>query len=197
MNSILAALLGMTALGTMAVFHLDTKVDKLLVETSKLQDRVLVLEEREPAVHFHFPEVTIEKTKEKIKYKQIDVFCMAKNIYHEARGEDIKGQYAVAMVTLNRIKNKKYPNTVCEVVMDPYQFSWANNRKIRWTRPKGKDWNEALHISEQVIKHGYRLKGLEQANYYHADYVNPNWKREDKMITKIGQHIFYSSARIK
>ena len=32
------------------------------------------------------------------------------NIYHEARGEPEPGKYAVAAVTLNRVKSKKHPN---------------------------------------------------------------------------------------
>jgi hypothetical protein len=45
-----------------------------------------------------------------------DLNCLTKNIYHEARGEPVDGQYAVAEVTMNRVASKHYPNTVCDVV---------------------------------------------------------------------------------
>lgn len=135
------------------------------------------------------------KTRQSVDYVKLDVFCLAKNIFHEAGIEDELGKYAVAQVTLNRMKNPKYPKTVCEVVMDPFQFSWANDRKIRWTRPKGSSWNESVKIAENVLIHGYRVKGLEKANYYHADYVNPRWKKPEAKIAKVGTHIFYASAR--
>jgi len=134
-------------------------------------------------------------TKEKINYKHIDLFCMAKNIYHEAGIEDFIGQYAVAQVTLNRLKSKKYPNTICDVVMDRFQFSWANNRNIRWTHPKGPLWEQAKIIAEDVILNGTRVKGLENALYYHADYVKPHWKNPEAKIVKLGTHIFYSHTK--
>lgn len=204
MNALVTPLIGMTVLGTLAVVHLDNKVNTLLEQTSKLTDRVLILEE-EPAVVNVFVEnpkpqpqkqsLSIEKTQERITYTKLDMFCMAKNIYHEARGEPMKGKYAVAQVTLNRMKNPKYPSTVCDVVMDPFQFSWANDRKQRWTHPRGAEWEEAKRISEKVLQGGYRVRGLESANYYHADYVDPNWKKPEAKLAKVGAHIFYSKAR--
>lgn len=137
----------------------------------------------------------VVKTKQTVEFVKLDVFCMAKNIFHEAGVEDELGKYAVAQVTLNRMANPKYPKTVCDVVMDPFQFSWANDRKIRWTRPKGATWNESLRIAEKVLIKGYRVQGLEQANYYHADYVAPRWKKPEAKIAQVGTHIFYASAR--
>lgn len=137
----------------------------------------------------------VVKTKESVEFTKLDVFCMAKNIFHEAGIEDELGKYAVAQVTLNRMANPKYPKTVCEVVMDPYQFSWANDRSIRWTRPKGTTWRESLKIAEDVLIRGHRVKGLEKANYYHADYVDPRWKKPEAKIAQVGTHIFYASAR--
>lgn len=139
--------------------------------------------------------LTVVKTNQRIQYKRLDVFCLAKNIFHEAGVEDTLGRYAVAQVTLNRMQNPKYPSTVCDVVMDPWQFSWANDRSVRWTRPRGTTWEQSVAIAERVIIDGYRLQGLERANYYHADYVRPRWKKPEARIAKIGTHIFYASAR--
>ena len=61
--------------------------------------------------------------------KPIDInqmHCLATNIYHEARGESIKGKSAVAHVTMNRVTSNRYPNTVCEVV---YQAEMRINWK--------------------------------------------------------------------
>jgi len=137
----------------------------------------------------------IVRTNGRVNYTKLDVFCLAKNIFHEAGVENDLGKYAVAQVTLNRMRNPKYPSTVCEVVMDPYQFSWANDRSIRWTRPKGRIWEQSLQAAENVLIRGYRVRGLEQANYYHADYVSPRWRNPEAKIAKVGTHIFYASAR--
>jgi len=137
----------------------------------------------------------IVKTDKRIAHKDIDVFCMAKNIFHEAGVEDRMGKYAVAQVTLNRMRSTRYPNDICHVVMEPFQFSWANDRKIRWTRPRGASWEESRRIAEDVIKNGARVKGLEMALFYHADYVDPRWRKPEAKIAKVGAHIFYAAAR--
>ena len=141
------------------------------------------------------PKLQIQRTGQRIKYKKVDLFCMAKNIFHEAGVEDALGKYAVAQVTLNRIENPKYPSTVCGVVMDHKQFSWANDHRIRWTHPRGKSWEESMLIAKRVLAGGYRVRGLETANYYHADYVDPYWKKTEAKVAKVGAHIFYASAR--
>src|SRR5919106_4678476 len=51
--------------------------------------------------------------------------CLARNVYYEARGEPIAGQYAVAEVTMNRKASPRYPKTVCEVVYQKEAFSWT------------------------------------------------------------------------
>lgn len=133
----------------------------------------------------------IVRTDTPIEHVDIDVFCLAKNIFHEAGIEPEEGKYAVAQVTLNRVDNPKYPNTICEVVMDPYQFSWTNDRSKRWTRPKGPNWEESKRIAEKVIHQGYRYQGLENVSYYHADYVQPKWALAMDVRGQVGRHIFY------
>ena len=41
-----------------------------------------------------------------------ELYCMALNIYHEARADHIAGQYAVADVVLNRVEDTRYPNSI-------------------------------------------------------------------------------------
>ena len=200
-NFIAGVALTMTALSSLAMYHLNSEVNELLDRTSKIEDRVLVVEETPQVVIVEAPpepptpRLQIHRTNQRIAYKKLDVFCLAKNIFHEAGIEDKMGKYAVAQVTLNRIDNPKYPDTVCDVVMDRFQFSWANDRSIRWTHPKGKLWEESKEIAEKVLAEGYRVKGLERANYYHADYVKPKWKKPEAKIAQVGTHIFYASAR--
>ena len=45
-----------------------------------------------------------------------ELHCLAKNVYHEARGESKAGKLAVAHVTLNRVHSDEFPDTVCGVV---------------------------------------------------------------------------------
>lgn len=141
------------------------------------------------------PHIAVVNTGKRMNYIRLDIFCLAKNIYHEASVESRLGQYAVAQVTLNRVKSNQYPNTICDVVMDPWQFSWANKKSIRWTHPRGPLWENSKKIAENVILRGKRVMGLENALFYHADYVRPRWRKVDARIAKIDRHIFYTSAR--
>jgi spore germination cell wall hydrolase CwlJ-like protein len=51
--------------------------------------------------------------------------CLAMNVYHEAKNQPFEGQVAVAQVVLNRVEDKRFPNTICEVVeQGPVYESW-------------------------------------------------------------------------
>jgi spore germination cell wall hydrolase CwlJ-like protein len=132
---------------------------------------------------------SLVKTNEKIDYTDKDVFCLAKNIYHESRGEPTIGKYAVAQVTINRVNNPKFKDTVCGVVYEPKQFSWANNKKTRTHIPKGDAWRESITIAEKVLN-GVRINGMDNALFFHSTSVNPRW-RGFKKISTFGRHIFY------
>jgi N-acetylmuramoyl-L-alanine amidase len=124
--------------------------------------------------------------------------CLARNVYFEARGEPAAGQYAVAEVTMNRMASGRFSDTVCGVV---YQKRWdpLRNRYVgafSWTEldtgpiPNGEEWQQAWNVAEAVY---YRKNAavLEDALFYHATYIKPEWAREKRKIARIGNHIFY------
>ena len=124
--------------------------------------------------------------------KQID--CLAENIYHEAGYEPREGKEAVALVTLNRTQDPRFPKDICGVVkqktISVCQFSWfCKNVSIR-----NKDvYEEAQNMAVYVYANYENLKDITKgALYYHADYVNPRWKLEK--TTVIGRHIFYKES---
>lgn len=116
-----------------------------------------------------------------------EVKCLAENIYHEARGESIIGQLAVAKVTLNRVKSKKYKNTICQVVNQYKQFSWTNS-SIKY-KEKDEDWIIIYELARTLLKPGVEFLIGFKATHYHAKSVNPGWGFEVYAI--IGNHIFY------
>lgn len=115
------------------------------------------------------------------------VECLALNVYHEARGEPLAGQYAVAEVTLNRKASLGYPKTVCEVVYQKSAFSWTAQAV---GRPAGGEWRRALKVADDVY-YQRRAAMLPGVLHYHATYVQPAWSRERKRVARIGRHIFY------
>lgn len=118
----------------------------------------------------------------------VSIRCLARNIYHEARGEVYEGQVGVAHVTLNRVYNSRWPNTVCGVVYQRKQFSWTLEEPLYETNKKS--WMLALSIAEQVV-YGIERDPTYGANHYHADWMTPWWVNPDKRTIKIGHHIFY------
>lgn len=127
--------------------------------------------------------------------KQLE--CLSRNIYWEAASESFEGKVAVAQVTMNRVESGKFGTGVCGVVYQKNiiyekvicQFSWAceHGAKIKPVHPRL--YTESEEVAKKVLLENFRLPSLSNAMYYHADYVNPGWKKPK--ITQIGHHIFY------
>jgi spore germination cell wall hydrolase CwlJ-like protein len=140
---------------------------------------------------------------------QSEIECMAKNIYFEAAVESTAGQLAVAQVTLNRVKSKHYPNSVCEVVYegpkhangimkrDRCQFSWYCDGKDDEVRNKGKLWNTAQSLAKYVLSRQKDLIDItDGALFYHANYIDaPRWTQRKEVHASIDQHIFYGKNK--
>ena len=121
--------------------------------------------------------------------KWADVECLAKNIYHEARGEGLAGKIAVAQVTVNRMESKRFQNTICGVVYAPSQFSWTLDKRKRVRDQRA--WQDSVQIARAVLTHAVRLPDF-PALYFHTPQVNPRWNRNKTVVARIGNHIFYS-----
>ena len=138
-----------------------------------------------------------------------EVICMAKNIFFEAAVESTAGKLAVAHVTLNRVDNKRFPNSVCEVVYegphytgangqlypvrDRCQFSWYCDGKGDDPREGSRLWEDAQELAKYVLLRSEELPDItDGALFYHASYINvPNGWNKKKVTTKIDTHIFY------
>ena len=116
--------------------------------------------------------------------------CLAMNIYHEARGEVVEGQIAVAHVTLNRVEHAEWPNNICDVVYQPKQFSWTFMIKDQ-TPSENKAWSQAKVIARDVMI-GNVDDPTEGATFYHATYVNPSWADQMEVSKIIDKHVFYT-----
>lgn len=117
--------------------------------------------------------------------------CLLRNIFFEAGVEDIKGKIAVAQVTWNRVKAKRWGSSVCDVVYAKKQFSWTLEKKKLTKQPQGKLWEESVKAKELFLN-GQRVKGVEDSLHYHTDYIKkPVWTKQMPVSVKVGQHIFY------
>ena len=129
-----------------------------------------------------------------VSYSEKDEACLARNIYYEAGVESEKGKYAVAQVTLNRLKTKRWGDTICKVVYAKAQFSWTLKKKLH--TPAGKAWDDSQWIAHRALR-GDHVPSLTEAQFYHADYVKPRWRDPKAQITQVGAHIFYTKAKSK
>lgn len=123
-----------------------------------------------------------------------EINCLALNVYFEARGESEVGQRAVAWVTLNRVADPNYPDTICDTVWEPGQFSWTEDGKS----DKPKDmyaYATALYIAYDVLTEYHHADDpTEGAVMYHSTKVKPYWKAKYKKVNRIDNHIFYKEV---
>lgn len=137
--------------------------------------------------------------------KPSDLQCLTATVFFEARAESPKGQKAVADVVLNRTKHPAFGGTICDVVRQPYQFSWVKNdnrsRKLLngdLTGFKAQDrasyWEAHLIAGEALAENYKPLLPLHVVSF-HNNTVTPNWSTKMNRYAKIGSHTFYSFKR--
>lgn len=132
--------------------------------------------------------------------------CLTANLYYEARGESELGMKAVAQVTMNRVKAKGFPSSVCAVVFQPRQFSWTHkkshkdiqkalNGSTAHLQPKDR---QAYHLAYKTAKKALSgvllVPQLKDSLYFHAKGANPYWNSRFKKRATIGAHVFYSKG---
>jgi spore germination cell wall hydrolase CwlJ-like protein len=114
-----------------------------------------------------------------------NITCMADAMYHEARGETVRGKIAVGYVIINRI-NRGYGSDPCEIVSAKNQFSWF--RKRRGTIRENDKWIECYELCKYLIVNQPQ-DPTNGSIFFHGKTINPNWKYKRTVI--IGNHIFY------
>lgn len=115
--------------------------------------------------------------------------CLADNLHAEARGESLAGIKAVANVVLNRVKSNRWPNTICKVVYQYKQFSWANNYHAR--HPTNVVYTQHVQLVVSKAIAGKLRDNTGSATHYHTLAVKPHWRKRLVRTKTIGFHVFY------
>ncbi len=121
--------------------------------------------------------------------------CLSEALYFEARGESVKGQFAVAEVILNRVDSARFPGSVCDVINQgtgrkyACQFTYTcDGHKEVIAEPKA--FQRVAKVAKLMLSGAPReLTG--GATYYHTNAVRPRWSRKFARTTTIGVHHFY------
>ena len=126
---------------------------------------------------------------------ETDLACMAVAIYHEARGEPLEGQKAVASVVLQRaLVPERWGDRPCDVVR-PVQFSFMTSRygfpRIDNEAGWQVSWGRALGVAARTLVQG-PMPELRGADHYHATYVDPYWGKLFPQVAQIGKHLFFA-----
>jgi N-acetylmuramoyl-L-alanine amidase len=131
----------------------------------------------------------IQEARELQDTERREFFCLALNIYHEARGESLRGQQAVAHVVLNRRKNGKFPSSICAVVWQRSQFSWTV-RPVGSLYPRdAAAWERSQRVAFEAMK-GISNDPTNGATHFHTRSIRPGWSFRGKTRFAIGAHVF-------
>ena len=104
----------------------------------------------------------------------------------------------MADVVLNRVADRRFPDTICDVVFQGAekrrgcQFSFACDGSMK-KATEIRSWDQAEALADLVFR-GFRPPLTRFATFYHADYVDPYWAKVFDETTVIGDHIFYRPA---
>lgn len=112
-----------------------------------------------------------------------DLYLLAKCVHAEARGEPYTGQVAVAAVILNRVASPDFPNTISDVIYQPWAFTAVNDGQIS-LEPDQTAYNAARDA----------LNGWDPTYgclyYYNPTTATSQWIYSRQTVVQIGEHIF-------
>jgi len=186
----LSLLMGSTAMA-------DTPVKRLFEQERQALGRI---SGEIRASYLQRPEVELEYSKDWLARQQVSQGgdqwrCLSEALYFEARGESVKGQFAVAEVILNRVDSEEFPDTVCGVVHQ------GTGRKYACQFTYTCDGHDEVIANPAAFRQVAKVARLtldgaprqltDGATHYHTRAVNPRWARVFPRTATIGVHHFY------
>ncbi|MGR3374531.1 cell wall hydrolase [Pseudooceanicola nanhaiensis] len=121
--------------------------------------------------------------------------CLAEALYFEARGETVKGQFAVAEVILNRVESPAFPNSICGVIHQgtgkkyACQFTYTCDGVEEVIR-EPRAYQRVAKVAAAMLAGAPRAL-TDGATYYHTTHVKPRWANRFAKTASIGVHEFY------
>lgn len=124
-----------------------------------------------------------------VQLNEREIMCMSTAIYSEARGESLISKVAVGQVILNRVYHEKHPDSICEVVYEPWQFSYIERAKPDYN---SKAWKDSVKAA--VHTQAYLVDDVTYGSTMYANFnlVTPRWDFSKlEKVGKVGAHTFY------
>jgi spore germination cell wall hydrolase CwlJ-like protein len=146
------------------------------------------------------PEIGIDYSREWLSQQRVGMLdretqCLAEALYFEARGETVRGQFAVAEVILNRVDSTAFPDTLCGVIHQgtgrKYQCQFTYTCDGNSDNIANKDAFDQVSRVARLMVDGAPRRLTDGATHYHTRAVNPRWARVFPRTATIGVHHFY------
>ena len=129
------------------------------------------------------------------------LYCMTEAMYYDARNQSVKGQLAVGIVIVNRVRSYRWPSNICSVVHEGHykrgfpihdrcQFSyWCDGLPEEMEDERA--WQTAQGVAYIVLTRNVVIKGMENITHYHHKDINPDWAKDLEYCGTIQDHMFY------
>ena len=121
--------------------------------------------------------------------------CLSEALYFEARGETVKGLFAVAEVIMNRVDSRAFPNSLCGVIHQgtgkryQCQFTYTCDGNPEVIHEPAA-YRRVAKVAQAMID-GAARQLTNGATYYHTTAVYPRWAARFVRTASIGVHRFY------
>lgn len=131
--------------------------------------------------------------------QESEKLCLAKAIYHEAKGEPVVGKKGVAKVVLNRKEHKNFPKTICNVINQVNyvegkrlcQFSWVCGKPKIDTNSDS--WEDAKFLSESILTNKISLPNFgPDVLFFKSVKSKQRLGKGYKLVSRLGNSNFYS-----
>ena len=132
--------------------------------------------------------------------KKKEYQCLVNLLWYESRSESHKGIKYVLSVVENRKNSSRYPDTYCEVMLQPKQFSFVHERLGQGLslkavpKPSEKEKFDFIqNIAYDAVHGNFESTLPENVLHYTTTEVNNYWTRKKKVHIVEGNHRFYLS----
>ena len=118
-------------------------------------------------------------------YNKDKLFWLSRVIYAESGNQSLKGKMAVGNVIMNRVKSRKFPNTIKGVLAQKNQFSTYQGGTLANRKP-----NQSSVIAAKLVLDGAVVAETRGAMYF--DSRVDSWSSRNRTyMCKLGGHNFY------
>lgn len=129
---------------------------------------------------------------ESTPYTEDELYCLARVVFGEAKGESVRGKRLVAMTVINRALSSQYASDLCRVVQQDQQFHGYLASMNLAVKADFDAFIDSYSIARETLKtYVYAPNSERSILFFHADYVRPAWARSMERAFVEGRHIFY------